>query len=460
MRIVIYCRISRDRAGAGLGVERQAQECRALAESLGHTDIEVLADNDLSAWSGKKRPDYQRLLAGLREGRWDTLICWHIDRLTRHPKDLETLVDVLNESRTVLHTVQGGEVDLTSAEGRMQARILGTLARYESDHKSDRIKGQKMQKAMAGQTFGGGRRYGWADDNRALDHAEADTVRRLTRGIITGLPVYRLATDLNTAGAPYRGGRPWTPSGIRKLVRRPRNAGLVVHRGAVLEDTRGDWEPIVTVEEWRAVCAVLDDPARRTSPGSTPRWLLSGIAVCGAEGCGAPMRAGVRHGNPIYRCARGFAPGESSRGHATVRTEVADDAVTVRVAAWLARDGVTFEDERPPAVDRGTELETLRVLVAQAEDALLGNPAEHLVGVSHAAVRRNLDRHRGRLVELEQAEILAALPGPMVGVTAENFPGLELERRRGVVDHLVAVTILPGVRGEDGVQVIPKEHHR
>ena len=45
----IYARISRDREGAGLGVERQEADCRALAERLGWDVVAVYVDNDISA---------------------------------------------------------------------------------------------------------------------------------------------------------------------------------------------------------------------------------------------------------------------------------------------------------------------------------------------------------------------------------------------------------------------------
>jgi DNA invertase Pin-like site-specific DNA recombinase len=59
----IYCRISKDRTGAGLGVERQLGDCQALADCLGWTVSGIYVDNDLSAYTRRKpRPDYQRLL--------------------------------------------------------------------------------------------------------------------------------------------------------------------------------------------------------------------------------------------------------------------------------------------------------------------------------------------------------------------------------------------------------------
>ena len=61
-RAAIYCRISDDRAGAGLGVARQEADCRKLAEDRGLTVTQVYVDNDLSAYSGKPRPGYKALL--------------------------------------------------------------------------------------------------------------------------------------------------------------------------------------------------------------------------------------------------------------------------------------------------------------------------------------------------------------------------------------------------------------
>jgi len=46
-RAAIYCRISRDKVGAGLGVERQQADCRALAERLGWSVVEAFSDDDL-----------------------------------------------------------------------------------------------------------------------------------------------------------------------------------------------------------------------------------------------------------------------------------------------------------------------------------------------------------------------------------------------------------------------------
>ena len=71
-----------------------------------------------------------------------------------------------------MHTVKGGEIDLETPEGRLQARMLGTLARYESEHRSDRVRRAMDQNAERGIAHGGPRPYGWNSDG-TLDPAEA-----------------------------------------------------------------------------------------------------------------------------------------------------------------------------------------------------------------------------------------------------------------------------------------------
>ncbi len=70
-RVAIYNRISNDPQGIEAGVERQREDCLALADRLGWQVCETYVDNDLSAWTGKPRPDYRRMLADIRAGKVD-----------------------------------------------------------------------------------------------------------------------------------------------------------------------------------------------------------------------------------------------------------------------------------------------------------------------------------------------------------------------------------------------------
>ena len=55
-------------------------------------------DNDRSAYSGKKRPAYERMLAAIQDRRLDAVVTWHNDRLHRSPRELEAFIDLVERS--------------------------------------------------------------------------------------------------------------------------------------------------------------------------------------------------------------------------------------------------------------------------------------------------------------------------------------------------------------------------
>ncbi|WP_196761199.1 recombinase family protein, partial [Mycobacterium avium] len=67
----IYARISSDAEGTGLGVARQLEDCRRLAADRGWPVGAEYVDNDVSAFSGKLRQQYARMLADLESGDRD-----------------------------------------------------------------------------------------------------------------------------------------------------------------------------------------------------------------------------------------------------------------------------------------------------------------------------------------------------------------------------------------------------
>jgi site-specific DNA recombinase len=130
----VYVRISSDRAGAGLGVARQEEDCQELCERLGWRVAHVYSDNDVSAYSGRRRPQWERLNADTAAGLLDAIVCWHVDRLTRSPRELEDVIDLHDRHGIQLATCTG-DIDLSTPTGRLIARTLGAAARHEAEHK-------------------------------------------------------------------------------------------------------------------------------------------------------------------------------------------------------------------------------------------------------------------------------------------------------------------------------------
>src|SRR5262249_25050949 len=108
----IYCRISRDRDGTSLGVQRQEKLCREIVKRNGWTVFDVYVDNDVSATKRKARPDYVRMLTDLRAGAFTVVVALDTDRLLRRPLEFEQLAEV-GEGLGLRIEYQNGRVNFT-----------------------------------------------------------------------------------------------------------------------------------------------------------------------------------------------------------------------------------------------------------------------------------------------------------------------------------------------------------
>lgn len=320
---IIYARISQDRTGAGLGVERQFAECEEYARAHGLEVVDRLTDNDISAYSGKRRPGYETLLERIRAGKADVVIVWHTDRLHRSPKELEEYIDASSVHGVQTRTVKAGELDLATSTGRLIARQLGALARYESEHKGERVAAKRRQAALAGQWQGGPRPFGWditkvTDDHGRLtghhivvNEKEAQLVRWAFQAVLEGKPISGVVAHFQRSGVPSPRGKGWRHSTVRSLIERTRNCGIESLKGE--EMGRSQFPALVDEGTFRAVQRILKDPARKSQDDNRTKHLLSGIARCH---CGMALFAGKTNtGARRYVC-------ESFRFPATRRQDL------------------------------------------------------------------------------------------------------------------------------------------
>ncbi len=448
-KVAIYCRISRDKAGAGLGVKRQEEDGRKLADQLGWPIAAVLVDNDLSAYSGKPRPAYTRLLEMLRSGEANAVIAWHTDRLHRSPVELEHYITVCDAAGAPTVTVQAGPLDLATPSGRLVARQLGAVARYESEHRSARLRRAQIQMAAQGTWRGGRRPFGYAADGVTLVPAEADAIASAIDAVLSGVSMNQVARDWNIAGITTSGnGSAWTQVEVRRTLLRARNAGLREHKGEIVGPAQ--WPAIISEDKWRAVRAVLLDPGRVTSPGPERRYLGSGLYLCGV--CGRP--AGVHatsDGRPVYRCLdRVVAPGQ--------RRHIARDQSTLdRYVETLAIERLSRPDAGPAAAgldtavaDDATQLHirigTMRLRLDEL--AMLHAEGE----ITTAQLRTGTARLRDKLDAAESQLAASVSTSPLAGIAGADdvegtWDGLPLSRRRAIVEAVMVVTILPGPIG-------------
>lgn len=300
MNALIYVRISHDPEGRRTGVERQRKDCVSLVEDRGWTVVGVLEDNDRSAYRGKRRSGWETVLDRIQTGGVDILVAWATDRLTRHPRELEDLVDLLEETGTQVVTVTSGEYDLSTPEGRATARIVGAIARQESERKAERQRAANRHRAANGQRMGGRRAFGYDEDGRTMRDHEAAELRGMAQRLLDGHSARSIRVDLNERGIDTASGGAWTNSRVTEVLGNPRYVGKRTYKGEVVADA--EWPPILDEQTWRRLQAVLNRPERRWRGGPLKRWLTR-VAVCGR--CEQPLVAGQvsRTRGPSYTCS-------------------------------------------------------------------------------------------------------------------------------------------------------------
>lgn len=456
-RAAIYCRISLDRAGAGLGVARQQEDCRALADRLGWPVADLYVDNDVSAYSGKPRPAWQQLLGHVESGAVDAVLCWHVDRLTRSPRELEDVIDLADRHGLALATVTG-DIDLQSPTGRMVARLLGASARYESEHKGERQRRQIQQAAEAGHQVAGGKRpYGYALERGSgritatVDPVEGPIVSECARRVLAGESIASITRDLNQRGVLTSDGNRWNRTTLRRMLCSARISGRREYLpagsytgsrplvGEIVSAT-SDWPAIISMEQSDRIRALLTRPERRTTTGGSRTRLLSGILRCGR--CERPLVGRSQRGKPIYCCNRDTG----GCGGLSITGELTDDHIRGLVLTALV--------DSPEMVARlrqrdQPEPDDLHVLIRADEDALEALAADHGNGeISRAEWRAAREpitaRLEGARQRLAQSTQTTALSG-FIGTAEEmrsRWEAANLSQRRAVLTAVMERVIV------------------
>jgi site-specific DNA recombinase len=447
----LYTRISEDPTGKRVGVARQLDDCSALADRLDWTVVDHYSDNDISAFDGSIRPEFERMLAAIERGEIGAIITWQPDRLYRSLKDLERLVDATDRGIEI-RTVNGGDLDLSHSTGRMLARILGSVARQESELKGERRRRANEQRAVNGQwradmprMFG----YTRVGEPRAYRgeplEPEATAVRQAVTDVLAGRSLRAIAADWNERGILTTRGKPWTNLTLRRALLRPVYAGLVVYQGNVVG--RGDWPALIDEDSHRGLVAYLSDPARRTATAFERRHMGSGVYECGV--CGSKLYAsfrGRRDRGMVYVCKPHIHVGRVGAP--------LDELVTAVVLKVLRRDDISSRLGSDEQFDT-TLLHGRRAALQARLDELARMFAAADIDASQ--LRSGTADLRTQIAGVDALLAEAAATSPAV-VLLDGDPDQLHERwaatspdiRGKIVDQLMIVTVMP-TRGAKGV---------
>lgn len=298
MRIALYARVSTDeQALHGLSIEAQLT---ALRDFAGEQSIGEYVDAGVSARIPiKKRPELQRLLRDVEQGKIDLVAFVKLDRWTRNIREYYKAQDVL-DAHNVAWKALREDYETQTAAGRLKVNIMLAVAQDEADRTSERVKAVFEEKRRKGLTVNGHMPLGLDyRDGHPAPNADAEKVKALFSRFVA----LRSLRACAAASGEITGKR-YTTTGLHQLLSNERYLAA----------------GIISPETWTRTQAILSTHATRTvTPGRV--YLFSGLLVCPI--CGGKMTARTVGGSYVYySCSRG-----SKHGTCQNRTHIREDRI-------------------------------------------------------------------------------------------------------------------------------------
>lgn len=498
-RAAIYGRTSKVVEGSQT-VPEQVELCRALAKERGYVVEHVFEDAGRSAYKpGEQRPGWDALQDAIEARSIDVVVTQATSRLTRRGMmGLLMFLAKCEEHGVAVDTAKDGLLPMESSGlSQLVPIVLAATDNEEQHKKSHRLQQGMLTRAQGGRPRGGGARPFGYNRTRVNEEpvltphpVEGPMIQQAYFDVLEGRSINGIVREWNDPvhGQPTTRGGKWSRTAVVKTLRRATNASLRIHLGEVLPSVVGNWDRLVSVEDWEKVCVLLDGRRadRKRGPKRVSTYLLAGIARCR---CGEVMRSGTG-GEPIrymYRCAnekREIRPGiPGQREHVAISRELADEIVReecIRVLMdapleslrGLADTSVISTlygqlravedrlDGLADAIDKGVMLDRLlpKVVEAEAEkveihrkinDARAANLRAALVWEAReslwtAGADGRVDLGKAAKVKVELREKFAEMPMDHQRDLLRATVTVEIQAGNSR-DRVVVVPILPGV---------------
>lgn len=301
MRVAIYVRVSTDeQAKEGFSIPAQRERLRAFCESQGW---EIAHEYIEEGWSAKdiNRPKMQQMLRDIKKNKFDIVLVYRLDRLTRSVLDLYLLLQTFDGNNVSFRSAT--EVyDTSTAMGRLFITLVAALAQWERENLAERVKFGIEQMIDEGKKPGGHSPYGYKFDkdfNCEVIEDEANTVQMIFQLYCDGFGYRAIAERLNELNIKPRLAKQWNHNSIRDILMNDMYIGTYRWGGKVIPNNH---PPLITDIMFKSAQKVIKGKAVNTSRKG--KFMLTGILNCGH--CDNNMQGfyDKRDQKTYYRCMK------------------------------------------------------------------------------------------------------------------------------------------------------------
>lgn len=290
-KVAIYVRVSTtNQAEEGYSIDGQIDSLEKYCEAMGWDVYNKYIDAGFSGGS-LNRPEMTNLINDVKNGLFDTVLVYKLDRLSRNVRDTLYLIkDVFNTNKIDFVSIQEN-IDTSSAMGTLFLTLLSAIAEFEREQIKERMQLGKLGRAKSGKSMMWSKTsYGYdyikETGTLSVNPYQALIVRKMFEWYLSGMSITKLRDTLNEQ---YGQDKEWNYRTVRVILSNPVYCGYNQFKGQIFPGTH---EAIISEEEYNKTQEEIKTRQRTAAERFNPRpfqakYMLSGIAQCGY--CSAPL---------------------------------------------------------------------------------------------------------------------------------------------------------------------------
>jgi site-specific DNA recombinase len=317
MKVAAYIRVSTQmQVEDGYSLSAQRERLKAFAFSQNWEIVQFYVDEGLSA-KDMERPELQRMLKGIREGIFDVVLVYKLDRLTRSVIDLDKLLtefskhDVMFKSSTEVY-------DTTTATGRLFIRLVASMAQWERENLGERVRFGMQEKAREGKWTVSTPPLGYDSKESELivNPSEAAIVKEIFSLYLSGMGMHKIARNLNERGLYTKKRKPWAQSTIQYILTNPIYHGTTRYNYRLNKENYFEVDGVVPViisdEEYQLTQQMIQNRRTVHPRQATSKYLFSKVLKCAR--CGKTLvgkSSSTKRGEKVYYSYNYYCPNRS-----------------------------------------------------------------------------------------------------------------------------------------------------
>ena len=150
--------------GKGESIENQIEMCKDYYLRHYGSDVDFIIYEDEGFSGGNtKRPKFQEMLSDIKLKKFDTLICYRLDRISRNVADFSSTLELLQDNNIDFISIKE-QFDTSTPMGRAMVYISSVFAQLERETIAERVRDNMLQLAKTGRWLGGQEPFGFKSE--------------------------------------------------------------------------------------------------------------------------------------------------------------------------------------------------------------------------------------------------------------------------------------------------------